>query len=99
MTEYKIVRGNIIVNGVVRPLGTIVKLSDKQAKILARHVEMYNNADQPKRKEDETVDYNELTISELEKKASKLDIEIEGTGKGGRKIKKDYVVALENHKE
>lgn len=99
MTEYKIVKGNIIVNGMVQPLGTVIELSDEQASNLSRYIEATGNVDQSKREEVETVDYNELTISELESMTSERGIEVEGTGKNGRNVKKDYVVALKNHKE
>lgn len=99
MTAYKVVTGNIIVNGVVHTSGAVIELSDEQGNNLSRYIKPIGNDDQTKREEVETVDYNELTISELEDKTSELGIEVKGTGKNGRNVKKDYVDALENHKE
>lgn len=99
MTEYKVVTGNIIVDGVVHTTGAIIELSDEQSNNLSRYIKPVENGDQTKREEVETVDYNELTISELEDKTSELGIKVKGTGKNGRAVKKDYVNALENHKK
>lgn len=99
MTEYKVVKGNIIVNGVVHSSGAVIELTDEQGNNLSRYIKPTSNNDQTKREEVETVDYNELTLSELENMTSKLGIEVIGTGKNGRNVKKDYVVALENHKK
>ncbi|MCC2087891.1 hypothetical protein KRP69_01560 [Mammaliicoccus sciuri] len=99
MTEYKVVTGNIIVNGVVHTSGAVIELTDEQGNNLSRYIKPTGNNDQTKREEVETVDYNELTLSELESMASELDIKVIGTGKNGRTVKKDYVAALENQKK
>lgn len=98
MTKFKVVKTNLLHEGTVYPVGSLIELNDEQAGklqyYLERQNEPYNKTDQT---QTETMhnDYEDMTISELKKLIEQKNIEVIPSGTNGRTLKADYIKALE----
>lgn len=93
MTDYKVTKSNILYDGSIYNIGSIISLDDQTAKRLKRFIEPFNVTKEEK--QDEVVNYESYTIAELRKIIEERNIDVEPTGKNGSAIKSDYIRALE----
>ena len=111
MTEYKVLKGNIMYNGGIYRAGSTVDMDDAIAQNLSKYLEAAQAApkkqpeaekvEQPTNEQEtneQDVDYNEYTIAELKKLVEKEDVEVIPTGSKGSAVKSDYVRALQQSK-
>lgn len=98
MTKFKVVKTNLLHEGTVYPVGSLIELSNEQADKLQYYLERQHESDNKTgQAQTETIhdDYEEMTISELKKLVKQKNVEVIPSGTSGRAVKTDYIKALE----
>lgn len=102
MTEYKVNNGNILYGGAIYRAGSTIDLDDDTAQRLNKYLESADKKATPKQEqevEQEEVNYEDYTISELKEIVENENVEVVPTGKSGSAIKSDYINALKELEE
>lgn len=99
MTEYKVNNGNILYGGAIYRAGSTIDLDDDTAQRLNKYLESADKKATPKQEVEQDVEQNEVnyedyTISELKKIVEQENVEVVPTGKSGSAVKSDYIRAL-----
>lgn len=98
MTKFKVVKTNLLHEGTVYPVGSLIEMNNEQAVKLKHYLERQNESDNKEgQAQTETIhdDYEDMTISELKKLVKQKNIEVIPSGTSGRAVKADYIKALE----
>lgn len=99
MAEYKVLKSNIMYNGFIYRTGSTIDLDDDTAQRLNKYLESADKKATPEREVEQDVEQNEVnyedyTISELKKIVEQENVEVVPTGKSGSAVKSDYIRAL-----
>lgn len=99
MAEYKVLKGNIMYNGAIYRTGSTIDLDDDTAQRLNKYLESADKKATPEQDVEQDVEQNEVnyedyTISELKKIVEQENVEVVPTGKNGSAVKSDYIRAL-----
>lgn len=99
MAEYKVLKSNIMYNGVIYHTGSTISLDDDTAQRLNKYLESADKKATPEQDVEQDVEQNEVnyedyTISELKKIVENENVEVVPTGKSGSAVKSDYIRAL-----
>lgn len=99
MAEYKVLKSNIMYNGAIYHTGSTIDLDDDTAQRLNKYLESADKKATPEQDVEQDVEQNEVnyedyTISELKKIVEQENVEVVPTGKNGSAVKSDYVRAL-----
>lgn len=95
--QYKVLSGIITKEGKSYRLGTVIELTDDQAKRMGSRVEEFKVTDKTDAAELDRTDVNaeDLTMDQLKSIVERDGLEVVGTGKNGAIKKEDYITALE----
>lgn len=95
--QYKVLSGIITKEGKSYRLGTVIELTDDQAKRMGSRVEEFKVTDKTDAAELERTDVKveDLTMDQLKSIVERDGLEVVGTGKNGAIKKEDYITALE----
>lgn len=95
--QYKVLSGIITKEGKSYRLGTVIELTDDQAKRMGSRVEEFKVTDKTDAAEleDAEVKAEDLTMDQLKSIVERDGLEVVGTGKNGAIKKEDYITALE----
>lgn len=99
MAEYKVNNGNILYGGAIYRAGSTIDLDDDTAQRLNKYLESADKKATPEQEveqdaEQNEVNYEDYTISELKKIVEQENVEVVPTGKSGSAVKSDYIRAL-----
>lgn len=95
--QYKVLSGIITKEGKSYRLGTVIELTEDQAKRMGSRVEEFKVTDKTDAAELDRTDVNaeDLTMDQLKSIVERDGLEVVGTGKNGAIKKEDYITALE----
>lgn len=95
--QYKVLSGIITKEGKSYRLGTVIELTDDQAKRMGSRVEEFKVTDKTDAAELDRTDVKaeDLTMDQLKSIVERDGLEVVGTGKNGAIKKEDYITALE----
>lgn len=95
--QYKVLSGIITKEGKSYRLGTVIELTEDQAKRMGSRVEEFKVTDKTDAAEleDAEVKAEDLTMDQLKSIVKRDGLEVVGTGKNGAIKKEDYITALE----